>query len=96
MFSAITTLAAAALLLPEDWLDYLRSLRESLLFNANHYFARELSDYFARAAHELPLLHTVTVDRMAVLSGLPGAAAGVAPLHLLARLRWIVLAATRR
>ncbi len=95
VFSAITTLAAAALLLPEDWLDYLRSLRESLLFNANHYFARELSDYFARAAHELPLLHTWSLSiEWQFYLGYPALLLALRRYTSLARLRWIVLAAT--
>jgi peptidoglycan/LPS O-acetylase OafA/YrhL len=54
---AIVTLCAAVLLTPSDFGTYRRSLRAALYSNSNNFFASQ-SDYFAPAAHELPLLHT--------------------------------------
>ena len=56
-FAAATTAAVSLLLLPDDFLQYLRSLYFSLLFQANSFFDGETKDYFAPNAHELPLLH---------------------------------------
>lgn len=54
---AVVTLCAAVLFVPGDFSSYRSSLREALYFNSNNFFASQ-SDYFAPAAHELPLLHT--------------------------------------
>lgn len=58
VFSAVTTIVATVLLLPEDFIRYLHSLRDALLFKANLFFDRETKDYFGPNARELPLLHT--------------------------------------
>ncbi len=52
-----TTLAAMALLLPGELLDYSRSLINASLSISNIYFWHSI-DYFGRAAWHMPLLHT--------------------------------------
>ncbi|MFI8482995.1 acyltransferase family protein [Pseudomonas sp. NPDC078700] len=52
----VVTLAAAVLLIPRDYDSYWESLKASIYFNSNNYFASQ-HDYFAPAAYELPLLH---------------------------------------
>lgn len=54
---AVTSLFMMVLLIPQDFNSYKKSLLAALYFNSNHFFANEY-DYFAPAAHELPLLHT--------------------------------------
>jgi len=54
---AVVTLACAVLLTPEDFERHMRSLRSAVVAASNQHFARRY-DYFAPAAHELPLLHT--------------------------------------
>ena len=51
------TACTAVLLTPEDFSRFWASLQSALYFSSNNFFARQ-SDYFAPAAHELPLLHT--------------------------------------
>lgn len=55
---AVTTAACLLLMLPEDLIGYWKSVRESLLFRSNRFFAREIASYFAPDASTLPLLHT--------------------------------------
>ena len=55
---ACTSIACAILMLPDDLISYFRSVRETLLIRSNHYFLREISNYFAPDASDLPLLHT--------------------------------------
>ncbi len=62
VFATVTTIVATVLLLPEDYIRYLLSLRDALLFKSNILFDRETRDYFAPAARELPLLHTWTLS----------------------------------
>ena len=57
MLLALVTAVMAVLLIPRDFGSYEKSLRSALYFTSNRFFA-EQSDYFAPAAHELPLLHT--------------------------------------
>jgi peptidoglycan/LPS O-acetylase OafA/YrhL len=52
----VSTLAALALLLPTDLMNYGKSLIATLGFVQNVYFWRD-TDYFSRAAEEKPLLH---------------------------------------
>jgi len=54
---AITSCVMALLLVPRDFGLFLDSLKSSLFFYSNHYFATQ-GDYFSPASHELPLLHT--------------------------------------
>jgi len=56
--SVATTIIAAILMLPEDFINYLKSLRDASLFKSNVLFDRETKNYFAPNARELPLLHT--------------------------------------
>jgi peptidoglycan/LPS O-acetylase OafA/YrhL len=58
VFAVATTLVASLLLLPDDYLNYLRSLYYSLIFQANTHFDGVTKNYFAPNSHELPLLHT--------------------------------------
>lgn len=58
LVAAVTTVAAAGLLLPEDFDAYLKSVRESLVFRANLFFERETTGYFAADSAALPWLHT--------------------------------------
>ena len=58
VFSIVTTIVAAVLLLPDDFVLYLKSLREALLFKSNFFFDSQAKDYFGASARELPLLHT--------------------------------------
>lgn len=53
---AASTAVGAWLLMPEDFLNYLRSLRSSLFFGANLFFAKS-GGYFDIASTEKPLLH---------------------------------------
>ncbi|VVE20359.1 O-acetyltransferase OatA [Pandoraea eparura] len=53
---AATLIFGAVILLPQDFASLLASVRYTLLFVANFYFARERG-YFDQAADELPLLH---------------------------------------
>ena len=57
VFSAVSTIAAVVLLLPEDLLRYIRSLYYSLIFQANTHFDLQTKNYFAPNSRELPLLH---------------------------------------
>ena len=57
MLLALTTVIMAVLLIPRDFVSYGKSLAAALYFASNRFFS-EQSDYFAPAAHELPLLHT--------------------------------------
>jgi peptidoglycan/LPS O-acetylase OafA/YrhL len=54
--SVVTTALAAVILYPVQLVDYAQSLIWSVLLSGNAYFYAH-SDYFAPAAHELPLLH---------------------------------------
>ncbi|MDH0636201.1 acyltransferase [Pseudomonas sp. GD03860] len=47
----------ALLLIPRDFDSFKDSVKAALYFNSNGFFAAQ-NDYFAPAAHELPLLHT--------------------------------------
>ena len=58
VFALITTIAATVILLPDDFINYLKSLRSALSFQSNEYFDVQTKDYFAPNARELPLLHT--------------------------------------
>ena len=58
VFSVATTIAFAFVLLPEDLIDYLRSLRSALSFQSNYWFDTQTKDYFAAGSREMPLLHT--------------------------------------
>ncbi|GAB3629061.1 O-acetyltransferase OatA [Pandoraea terrae] len=53
---AVTLVVGRILLLPEDYLSLLASIRSALLFAANIHFARE-RNYFDLASDETPLLH---------------------------------------
>lgn len=55
---AVTVIVFSLLLLPDEYVDFMRSVREVLLFNANNYFSREVSNYFSTEAEAIPLLHT--------------------------------------
>lgn len=52
----VVTIAAAFLLIPRDFDSYWSSLKAAIHFNSNNFYANQ-HDYFAPAAHELPLLH---------------------------------------
>ena len=52
-----TSLAAAALLLPTDLVDFAESVLATVFFTSNVLFWQE-AGYFGRAAEEVPLLHT--------------------------------------
>lgn len=54
---AFTSLFAAILFTPNDFLTFRKSLEAALVFSSNHHFAAQ-SDYFAPSSFELPLLHT--------------------------------------
>ena len=58
VFALVTTIVCALILLPEDLVDYLRSLRSALSFQSNYWFDAQAKDYFGASARELPLLHT--------------------------------------
>lgn len=53
---AASTAVSVWLLMPDDFLNYLRSLRSSLFFGANLFFAKS-GGYFDIASAEKPLLH---------------------------------------
>ena len=57
MLLTLITVVMAVLLIPRDFASYSKSLTAALYFTSNRFFAAQ-SDYFAPAAHELPLLHT--------------------------------------
>lgn len=52
-----TTVVAAILYIPSDYITFYKSLKSALYFNSNHYFAG-FGDYFSPSAVEQPLLHT--------------------------------------
>ena len=52
-----TTVVAAILYIPPDYITFYKSLKSALYFNSNHYFAG-FGDYFSPSAVEQPLLHT--------------------------------------
>jgi peptidoglycan/LPS O-acetylase OafA/YrhL len=54
----VTIVVATVLLLPDDYNELLRSVRDSLGFSANRYFERAITGYFAADAAQLPWLHT--------------------------------------
>ena len=58
VLAMITTAVGAFVLLPDDFINYLKSLRSALTFQSNQYFDLQAKDYFAPNARELPLLHT--------------------------------------
>src|SRR5690606_21844575 len=51
-------LVSLFLLLPDDLLNFSRSLRETLLLKSNFHFHNVTADYFAADSAEMPLLHT--------------------------------------
>ncbi|WP_328327553.1 acyltransferase family protein [Pseudomonas guariconensis] len=53
----VVCVVAAILFLPADFSLFFKSLKSSLLFTSNRYFA-DFGSYFAPQADELPLLHT--------------------------------------
>lgn len=53
----VISLCAAAFFIPSDFNSFKKSAKAALYFNSNYFFAKDY-DYFAPAAHELPLLHT--------------------------------------
>ncbi|MGE0055249.1 MAG: acyltransferase family protein [Hyphomicrobium sp.] len=53
----VSTVLAAALLLPVAFQEFGKSLQAVLILNANYYFARK-TGYFAATSEEKPLLHT--------------------------------------
>ncbi|HET6390968.1 MAG TPA: acyltransferase family protein [Hyphomicrobium sp.] len=53
-----TTVAAALILFPYDFLKFSQSLVRAALGLSNFYFAQRSNDYFSSAAAEKPLLHT--------------------------------------
>ncbi|WP_422462359.1 acyltransferase family protein [Endozoicomonas sp. ALB115] len=55
---AVTVVVYSFLLLPNEYISFMRSVREVLLFNANNYFAKEVGNYFSTEAEASPLLHT--------------------------------------
>ncbi|WP_422491285.1 acyltransferase family protein [Endozoicomonas sp. ALE010] len=55
---AVTVVVYSFLLLPNEYISFMRSVREVLLFNANNYFAKEVGNYFSTEAEAIPLLHT--------------------------------------
>ncbi len=56
--AACTVVVASVLLLPDDYVAFLKSLRESLVTRANLFFEYESTGYFAASAKEMPWLHT--------------------------------------
>lgn len=54
----ITTGFFATIMLPDDFINYIRTVRDVFLFDANSRFEKDLGDYFATEAEALPLLHT--------------------------------------
>ncbi|WOI52419.1 acyltransferase family protein [Parvularcula sp. LCG005] len=54
---ALTTLMAAIVLIPSDFVDYAKSLIATCLYVSNIHFYMEIG-YFTEAAHLKPLLHT--------------------------------------
>jgi len=59
VFVALATVAiASVLLLPDDYVAFLKSVRESLVTRANLFFEHETTGYFAASAKEMPWLHT--------------------------------------
>ncbi len=58
VFSVVTTIVFTFVLLPEDFIDYLRSLRSALSFQSNYWFDAQAKNYFAESARQMPLLHT--------------------------------------
>ena len=46
------------LMMPHEYVGFVKSIREVLLFKSNVFFAKEVSDYFATEAEAVPLLHT--------------------------------------
>ncbi|MCW2271450.1 acyltransferase family protein [Pseudomonas sp. JUb96] len=57
MLLIVVTACMAFLLIPRDFNSFKESVKAALYFNSNGFFAVQ-NDYFAPAAHELPLLHT--------------------------------------
>ena len=53
----ITTFIFTFLLLPEDYISFMRSVRDVFLFNANSRFEKDVGDYFNIEAEAMPLLH---------------------------------------
>lgn len=90
----VTTAIATALLLPEDFVEYLKSLRESLLFRANVFFAKATDGYFVTNAGELPWLHTWTLSVEWQFYALFPALMWLLRLAPSASRRWIMAAAT--
>ena len=58
LVAVVTVAVASVLLLPDDYVAFLKSLRESLVTRANLYFEHETTGYFAASAKEMPWLHT--------------------------------------
>ena len=56
--ASVTIIVSTFLLLPDDYVALLRSVRDSLAFSANVYFERQTTGYFAANASQLPWLHT--------------------------------------
>ena len=54
----VTTILASYLLVPDDYIEYLRSAKNSALFNSNGFFDKLTSGYFSPDANKLHLLHT--------------------------------------
>lgn len=54
----VTTLLTLLFYLPDDLLQYGRSVRKASLFTSNQFFARTTTGYFADDLFQLPLLHT--------------------------------------
>ena len=54
----ITTAFFSTIMLPDDFINYFKTVRDVFLFDANSRFEKDLGDYFAKEAEALPLLHT--------------------------------------
>ncbi|VEG70412.1 O-acetyltransferase OatA [[Pasteurella] aerogenes] len=53
---AITTIFISIIFIKQDFIDYLKSIRSTLLFSVNIFFAKDI-DYFDITSQEKPLLH---------------------------------------
>jgi peptidoglycan/LPS O-acetylase OafA/YrhL len=54
----VTTAFFSTIMLPDDFINYFRTVRDVFLFDANSRFEKDLGNYFAKEAEALPLLHT--------------------------------------
>lgn len=54
----LTTIFFSYFLLPDDFINYTRTVRDVFLFSANSRFEKDLGNYFGAEAEAMPLLHT--------------------------------------